>query len=186
MSHQFMDNVMTAFLIRSITVAARIVLYLVGFAATSQLALALPEDRKQMAHLSADKADLNQSSHRGEYIGNVEFDQGTTHLRALKAITEGDKQNKLTFAVAFGNKESPAHYWEKTAEDKPELHAYADIIRYYPDRHLIELLGNARVTQGEDSFTATKISYDTEKQHVIASGDTNSRTVIIIHPEKKS
>ena len=45
--------------------------------------------------------------------------------------------------------------------NKPPFHAYADTIRYYPLRHLIELIGNARVEQGNNSLSAAKITYDT-------------------------
>lgn len=152
---------------------------------TSPITLAMPEDRDKVAQLTANTADLNQQTHRGVYVGNVEFDQGTTHLRAVKVVTEGNQQNKLTFAIAFGDKNNPAHYWEQTAIDKPLLHAYANEIRYYPDRHLIELIGDARVVQGEDSFSAPKISYDTIKKHVVAKSDGKTRTLIIMHPGKK-
>ncbi|WP_019217309.1 lipopolysaccharide transport periplasmic protein LptA [Legionella tunisiensis] len=152
----------------------------------SNLSLAMPDDREKLVELSADSADLNQQTHRGEYVGEVQFDQGTTHLRAAKAITEGDKYNKLIFAVAEGNDKGQAHYWTQTAIDKPLLHAYADIIRYYPNRHLIELIGNARVSQGDNSFAAPKISYDTLKQHVVSKSDGKTRTTIIIHPGKQS
>ncbi|WP_028374440.1 lipopolysaccharide transport periplasmic protein LptA [Legionella lansingensis] len=152
----------------------------------SKISFAMPDDREKVAELSADSADLNQQTHRGEYIGNVEFDQGTTHLRAAKAITEGNQQNKLILAVALGDKNAQAHYWTQTAADKPLVHAYADMIRYYPERHLIELIGNARVIQGDNSFSGPKISYDTEKQHVISKADGEKRINIVIHPEKKT
>ncbi|RMX21154.1 lipopolysaccharide transport periplasmic protein LptA [Legionella jordanis] len=147
---------------------------------------ALPDDREKVAELSADTADLNQQNHRGVYQGNVSFDQGTTHLRAAKAITEGNAQNKLSLAIATGDETAQAHYWVTTALDKPPLHAYADMIRYYPDRHLVELIGNAKVSQGDNSFSGPKISYDIEKQQVISKGDGRNRTKIIIHPEKKT
>lgn len=147
---------------------------------------AMPDDRNQTAQLNANSADLNQQTHSGEYKGDVQFDQGTTHLRAVRAITKGNQQNKLTFAAAFGDTSSPAHYWEQIAIDKPLLHAYAQEIRYYPERHLIELVGEARVIQGNDSFSAPKISYDTLKQHVVTQSDGKQRTIIIFHPEKKS
>jgi len=152
----------------------------------SQSVLALPDDRQKVAQLSAETADLNQQDHRGIYTGDVQFDQGTTHLRAAKAITEGDQHNKLTYAIAFGDKQELAHFWTQTALDKPLLHAYAREIRYYPDKHLIKLVGDARVEQGDNSFTAPTISYDTLKQHVISKSDGTTRTVIIFHPEKKS
>jgi lipopolysaccharide export system protein LptA len=151
----------------------------------SKLSLAMPDDREKIIELSADSADLNQQTHRGEYIGSVQFDQGTTHLRATKAVTKGDKQNKLVFAIANGNEKEQAHYWEQTAIDKPLLHAYADIIRYYPNRHLIELIGNARVSQGDSSFAAPQISYDTLKQHVFSKSDGKTRVTIVVHPGKQ-
>ena len=148
----------------------------------NNLSSAMPDDREKILRLSADKADLNQQIHRGEYLGHVQLDQGTSHLRAAKAITEANKQNKLTLAIAVGNKKNQAHYWTQTAVDKPLFHAYADTIRYHPDRHLIELIGHARVVQGDNSFAAPRISYDTLKQHVISKSDGKSRTTIIIHP----
>ncbi len=63
---------------------------------------ALPEDQEKIMEFSADSADLNATAHRGEYIGNVEFNQGSSHLRAAKAITEGNQKNKLVVAIAEG------------------------------------------------------------------------------------
>lgn len=145
---------------------------------------ALPEDREQVLHLSADTADLNQEKHHGVYIGDVQLDQGSTHVRAAEAITEGNEKNQLMKAIAKGNGHEQAHYWALTAADKPPIHAYADNIYYYPERHLIELIGNARVEQGENTFSAPKISYDTLHQHVVTTASGKQRTTIIIHPEK--
>jgi len=150
------------------------------------LCFSLPEDRQQTMQLQADSADLDQQSHQGLYLGDVQFDQGETHLRAAKAITEGNEKNQLTKATVEGSNKAQAHYWTLTAKDKPPLHAYADIIHYYPDRHLIQLIGHARVQQGNDSFAAPEISYDTERQHVVSKTDGKTRTTIIIHPGKTS
>lgn len=147
---------------------------------------ALPEDSQQVLNLLANSADLNQQTHRGVYLGDVQLDQGSTHVRAAEAITEGNEKNQLIKAIAKGNSEAQAHYWALTAADKPPLHAYADNIYYYPERHLIELVGNARVEQGENVFSAPKISYDTVAQHVMTQSDATMRTTIIIHPEKKT
>ena len=147
---------------------------------------ALPSDQEKVMHVVADSADLSQQNHRGIYTGNVEFIQGTTNLHAAKAITEGDNKNQLTLAIANGNKEKQAHYWTETDPAKPPFHAYADTIRYYPLRHLIELIGHAYVEQGTNSLSAAKISYDTIKQHVTSESKGTTRTTIILHPEKKA
>jgi len=151
----------------------------------SSLSFALQRDREQVMNVVADSADLNQMEHKGTYIGNVEFAQGTTNLHAAKAITQGNEKNKLVFAIAYGHKEKQAHYWTESEPNKPSFHAYADTIRYYPLRHLIELVGNAHVEQGNNSMSAAKITYDTLKQHVISSSNGATRTTIILHPEKK-
>lgn len=152
---------------------------------TCQALFALPDDREKVLELSADTADLSQKTHHGEYIGDVQLDQGTTHLRAAKAVTEGNETNKLVVAIASGSKASQAHYWTQTDVNKPLLHAFANTIRYYPERHLIELIGKARVEQGDNSFTASKIIYDTLKQHVVSKSDNHTRTLIVLHPGKK-
>lgn len=148
-------------------------------------AWALPEDENQSAMLAANSADLNQQIHRGDYEGDVKFDQGTRHLRASRATTEGDENNKLRFAIVYGNKEKLAHYWEKTSINKPLMHAWAQEIRYYPQKHRLELVGNAKVTQGKDSFSAPYICYDIQKQHVSTQQQGEKRTLIIIHPRKQ-
>ncbi len=148
----------------------------------TQGCFALPTDRMQLMHLSAGSADLDQQAHRGIYTDDVQLDQGTTHIRAANAVTEGNAKNQLIKAIINGNKKIQAHYWTLPSADKPEVHAYADCINYYPNTHLIELIGNARVEQGSDSFSAPKISYDTLHQHVFSQGNGQARTTIVIHP----
>lgn len=151
----------------------------------SSSAYALPTDKEQVMHVTADTADLSQLHHKGTYSGNVVFIQGTTNLHATKAITEGNAKNELTLAIAKGSDGKQAHYWTETGPDKPPFHAYADIIKYFPLKHTIELIGKARVEQGLNSLSAAKIIYDTQEQHVVSQSDKKTRTVIILYPEKK-
>lgn len=146
---------------------------------------ALSDDKEKVMHVMSDTADLNQQEHKGVYTGHVELVQGTTNLQASKAVTLGNEKNQLIEAIANGVAGKQAHYWTITDYKKPPLHAYANTIHYYPLRHLIELIGNARVEQGTDSFTAAKISYDTEKRHVLSHGEGSKRIIIIYHPKKK-
>jgi lipopolysaccharide export system protein LptA len=151
-------------------------------------AFALETDSQEPLELKASSADINQSEHKGTYTNGVEFDQGTTHIRADRAITKTDENNKLTTAIIYGNKNSQAHYWSQMEKDKPDLHAYADIIEYSPDKKIIKLIGNAKIKQGENLFTAPKISYDIQKRHIISSKMANNsdKTVIIFHPPRKN
>ena len=138
----------------------------------ANICFALTEDKTKIVSLKANSADLNQQTHHGVYIGEVEFDQGTTHLRADTATTEGNDKNQLV----------KAHYWTLTSPDKPPMHAFADTICYYANKHLILLIGNARIEQGVNSFAAARIRYDTLHHHVITNRVGNKRTIIVIHP----
>ena len=158
---------------------------LILFFFTAGLAQALPTDKEQVIHVTADSADLNQQKHKGIYTGNVVFVQGTTNLHAADAITEGNIKNQLQLAIANGSKEKQAHYWTETGPNKPPFHAYADTIKYYPLKHTIELIGNAHIEQGPNSLSSAKIIYDTQEQHLVSQSDGKSRTVIILYPEKK-
>ena len=150
----------------------------------TKFCFALPDDRTQIMQLSAGSADLDQQNHRGVYLTDVKLDQGTTHIRAAKAVTIGNSKNQLIKAVIHGNNDTQAHYWTTTDTKKEPMHAFADTIYYYPIQHLIKLLGNARVEQGDDSFSAHQITYDTVRQHVVSKGDGQGPTMIVIHPGK--
>lgn len=152
----------------------------------SAQSFALPEDKTQVMQLLADAADLDQNTHQGKYIGHVEFTQGSTNLRAARAITRGGTGNQLELAIAYGDKQDQAHFWTKTDKEKPPLHAYADEIRYYPQKHLIQLLGHAHIAQGQNSFSAPHIDYDSQKQQIISKKKGTERTLIVLYPEKKT
>ncbi len=150
----------------------------------THLSFALPEDKNKIMQLSASTADLDQQKHRGVYIGKVEFDQGTTHIRAAKAVTEGNSKNQLIKAIIEGNKEEQAHYWTTTDMKKPPMHAFADTMYYLPAEHLIKLIGHARIEQGNDSFSGPHITYNTLQRHVISKNDGQGPTIIVFHPDK--
>src|SRR5690242_5485695 len=89
------------------------------------LSYALDSDRALPMSVAADSADINNRTGVGHYQGNVTVDQGSTHLRALNAVTYTDKKNQLIKGVANGDEAHPVHYWTLTDPKKPELHAYA-------------------------------------------------------------
>jgi lipopolysaccharide export system protein LptA len=154
---------------------------------SSCICFALPNDAQQVVRFRADSVDINQSTNLGKYIGNVQLDQGTTHVRAAEACTESNQKNQLTKVTIKGNAQMQAHYWTLPTQDKPVVHAYADIIYYYPEKHIIELVGHAKVRQAKNSFSAPKIEYNTLEQHVVSnSAGQSTRTTIILHPEPAS
>lgn len=148
--------------------------------------MALPEDSQAVIHVQAGSAELSQQTHRGTYKGGIAIDQGSTHIRAISATTQGNASNQLIKATISGNPHMQAHYWALPAQDKPMVHAYADTIVYYPLTQDIELIGHARVEQGKHSFTAALIKYNIKTQHVVTEPVAGEQTTFIIQPDKTS
>lgn len=146
---------------------------------------ALPTDSQAVLEMSAGYALFDQKKHHGFFKTDVAFDQGSTHIRATQITTEANEKNQLTQAIIFGEKHHQAHYWSTVSTDKPDLHAYADRIEYYPIQHLIKLLGHALIQQGKNSFAAAIITYNIETQQVITDNQSSKqRTVIVFHTDK--
>ena len=159
-------------------------LYFLFFIST--VSFSLPSDQDQVVKVSAGSADINQQTHRGIYENNVQLAQGTTHIESNLAITKSNDKNQLILAIIKGNRSKQAHYWVITEINKPPLHAYADTMKYYPQRHLVELIGKARVEQGNNVFSAAKISFNTKTHHIMSQSDGTQRTTLIFYPEKHS
>ncbi len=140
---------------------------------------ALDSDKTAIVYLSAGTASLNQETHTGTYSHQVRVDQGSTHIRAHTASTSGNNKNQLVHAIIHGNQKQQAHLWTTPSPNKLPIHAYADLIHYYPLEHRVELMGHARIIQNKNSFSAPKIYYDTVKQQVTTEQQGSERTVII-------
>ena len=148
--------------------------------------IALPEDAQSIIHMHAGAVDLNQQTHQGIYTGGIALDQGTTHILAEQAKTEGNAEHRFTKAIIEGNQKAQAHYWTLVSKDKPVMHAFADKIIYYPLKHEISLIGHAHVQQGPHSFNAPVIHYNLNTQHVLSKPAIGEQTTIIFQPDQTS
>lgn len=155
------------------------VFFLLAFASVCCAAI---DNSEQPVHLEADKADLNQTTGEHVFTGNVSVIQGTAKLYSAKALVKTDADQKLERAIAYGNDKTQAHF--TTIRDKADqpIHAYANIITYFPKEKKLNLKGNAMVKQGTDQYRAPDITYDIEQKHVMSQADSKERISIIIHP----
>jgi len=149
-------------------------------------AFALTSDRSELVYFSSGHASLDEKTGEGHYSEGVSIDQGSTHLRATDAITMINAKYEFTRAIAHGDKQTQAHFWTCTSPDKPPLHAYADTLSYYPLENRLELVGNARIIQGENSLQAPVINYDTQAERLMTTTSTDKAqgTLILIDPKK--
>lgn len=150
----------------------------------SSNSFALEDDNNQPVSVQADSVTIDNKEGKSQYEGNVHVERGSTHLTADKATVYMTKENSIKEAIAYGKGKVQAHYWTITDPKKPELNAYADMIQIFPDKHMVYLIGNAKVSQGDDFYHAPKIEYNSETQHVYSPQSTQGRTTIVIHPQQ--
>ncbi len=131
--------------------------------------------------ITADTVDYNFKAGIGHFKGHVTVDDTTSHMRANRADTKANSRNELQYATAFGQSNKQAYFWSIKQDNKPPMFGYADRIDYDPPHHRVKLQGKAKVTQGNDSYSAPTILYDTQAMRVISKLSKQGRTTILLH-----
>lgn len=146
------------------------------------LSSALSTDKLQPAYIKADSATINHKTKICVYSGHVQLTQGSTVITADTLTTHADAQNQLEQATAVGKF---AVYSTLPDNTQLKLVATALTINYYPKKAQVELIGDAKATQGSDSFAGPKINYDIKQQIINSPASKEGRTTIIIQPGQK-
>lgn len=150
-----------------------------GISGTSQ---ALPTDRSQPIHISADKASMDDNTGVTTYSGNVHIEQGSMKITANKVDLHRDGQG-VNRILATGN----VHFQQQAAADKPVTDAYGERMDYHLDKREVTITGKARVVQRKDTFTGDKIIYNLDKSIVNAfsgEGKSGQRVQMVIQPKE--
>ena len=145
----------------------------------SLYANALPGDREQAIHISADKALRDEKKGLTVYSGNVALDQGSLHISADRITVyrieeEGDK------IIAKGQ---PALVQQQANENEDVMRAHADVIEYYKSEDRLRLHSNAQIEQGGSTVKGQTIDYFITQQLVKAVSDQSqedSRVEVVI------
>jgi lipopolysaccharide export system protein LptA len=142
---------------------------------------ALDSDAIATLHIKADSTIFNYKTGINQYDGNVFIDQGTTHLIADRVITKNNSKHKIEEVLAYGFKQNAKYITLLKAGD-PLLFANAKLIKFYPFKSTVILVGNALVTQGPNSFNGPIIIYNIKDQVVTAPPSKSGKATIIIDP----
>ncbi|WP_286237295.1 lipopolysaccharide transport periplasmic protein LptA [Neptuniibacter halophilus] len=155
---------------------------------TAFQASALPEDRDQPIHITANKARIDDKTGITTYIGDVVITQGTMLIEADHVdMYRGDEGiDKL---IAKG---APAHFRQKPTAEDPYSDAWGLHMVYEVDIEKLTITQQAKVIQEQDTFTGEKIIYDLTRSIVNAFGSQDSneqssgRVNMVIQPKKKN
>lgn len=138
---------------------------------------------QEKIYIIADSSVYNYKTGVKVFEGHVKIDQGTTHLTADKLITKNNNHHKIQEAIAYGLQQ-PAHYWTLPKMGEPELHANADVIKFYPIDSKVTLEQHVTVAQGENSFKGTLIIYNMNDQTITVPASKDGRAVLVYNPDK--
>lgn len=145
-------------------------------------AMALPEDTRKPIHISADTATRNDQTGITIYKGDVELSQGSMRITG-QHIELRQTNNGVSAIIAKGG---PAHFQQRPAKDKEITHAYGQTLDYNIKTKELNITGQAKVSQGSDSFSGNRIVYDMNNSTVKAFGDNQDqgqRVQMIIQPK---
>ncbi|WP_428608117.1 lipopolysaccharide transport periplasmic protein LptA [Sedimenticola sp.] len=120
------------------------------------LTSALQSDKDQPIYIEADGVDIDDRSGISTYKGNVVLTQGSIILKADKVtVTQRKEQNDQIEAV--GN---PVTFQQDTEGDKGTIKGRAKKAEYFANSEIINMTGDAVLTQGKDTFKSDRIIYD--------------------------
>lgn len=142
---------------------------------------ALPDDRDQPIHITADKALRDEKSGITVYSGNVRLVQGSMELEA-DTVTIYHTSEDAEEIIAKG---LPAKMRQKPELDKEVVHAQAKVITYLRNEDRVHLQTNARIEQDGAVVDGDAIDYYIEKQLISAQSDQTeggNKVVVVIPP----
>jgi lipopolysaccharide export system protein LptA len=145
-------------------------------------ALALPDDREQPIHITADKAVRDEKRGVTIYSGNVEMRQGSLELDAdsLTIFHEAEDADKI---IARG---APAKMRQQPEIDSGIVNAHAEEITYLRRSERVNLRSGAHLERDDGTLvTGDSIDYFIVQQVVRAESDTtnaDNKVVVVIPP----
>lgn len=142
---------------------------------------ALPDDRDQPIHITADRAVRDEVQGVTIYSGNVHLVQGSMELDA-DTLTIYHNIDVADEIIAEGN---PAKMRQQPELDKGIVHAHASVITYYKSEDRVHLQTQARIEQEGSVVEGDAIDYFIERQVITAESDQtrdDNKVVVVIPP----
>lgn len=151
------------------------------FISSSIAAIAARPDSELPVQITADHASFDHKLGVAVYLGNVQVNQGTRHLTANKLVIESDTSNRIKIMIATG---TPATFRSQQDPNKPAGTGTAKVIKYYPQKDKVDLLYQAQLTQGGDTISGPRLSYNFVTEVLQGNSSPRERTTVILQPKR--
>lgn len=127
--------------------------------------------------ITADELEIDNTKKMAIYTGNVVVSQDQTNIFTDKLIVYANDQDKLEKAVAVGD----------CRLVRETLTATGNMCTYYDAEQKLEVEGNAKAWQVDNTLTGNRLIAYLDKDVVEAFGDNKpERVVMTLHPKKES
>ncbi|MFO8024190.1 lipopolysaccharide transport periplasmic protein LptA [Thiohalophilus sp.] len=146
-----------------------LLLVLLGFAPVSVWALS--SDREQPVNISADRMRADERHGISHYIGDVFLKQGSLEIRSDE-LTVHLEDGEVRQIIVIGQ---PARLQQKP-DNREMVYSEARRMEYDTRSGELLLIDEARVTQGANRFSGSRIHYDTRNSIVAANSQGQSST----------
>nr|WP_255555488.1 lipopolysaccharide transport periplasmic protein LptA [Enterovibrio paralichthyis] len=146
-------------------------------------AMALSTDSEQPIYIDSDSQNLDMKTNTVVFTGNVYLRQGSIRLNADKVVvTRPTGTEGVEVIDAYGK---PATF-QQTMDDGKKIDGKANDLRYETGIGFLTMTNNAVLTQeGGNVIEGQKITYNINKQLLVAESDNNSRVTTILQPQTK-
>ncbi|KGE79555.1 lipopolysaccharide transport periplasmic protein LptA [Halomonas sp. ND22Bw] len=160
---------------------------LLATALAAPAALALEGDASAPIQVEADRLDLDDRAGTAVYQGDVQIQQGSMQLTGDRVEIQRNEAGQLTTATATGQR---AYLEQKPAPDQPLVRAWGRTVVYHVAERRIELVDQAELHQGGDTFDGGYLEYFLDRRVVQARSDAEGigerqRVRMTLEPEQQ-
>lgn len=143
-------------------------------------------DRSQPIRINADQSEHFEKTLTTSYSGNVIIVQGTLKIEADMVIFSNQAQARTLKAIG-----RPGNFQQRDSNTGEMISAQAQELFYRLNDGILELNGDAQITQHGRSISGTHISYFVDEQRVLAQAShpktqTKQRVEVIIPATDKA
>lgn len=133
--------------------------------------LALEGDASAPIEIVADRLELDDQAGTAVYTGDVDMRQGSMQLTGQKVTISRTDEGEVSRIEATGNR---AYIEQQPSPDASLAKGWGRTIIYHVQDRWVELIGQAELHRGQDTFTGAKVDYYLDRRVVEANSGADS------------
>lgn len=154
-------------------------LFIASSLATSFQTFATKDDANQSITIKSKRQASDLKNKIASYLDDVYIQRGTLTIKAdlVQVFSEEGSDEEVYLA-----KGKPAIF-EQTLSDGKPINLSAEQIKYEPNKHIITISGNAKVSQNGSLVNGETIIYNTLTEQLLAESKAEERVTTILQPD---